>query len=811
MIFTVAFAGRLGGVLMDIRLNRRTLLKLGLGGALSGLIPGDTSADAALGQSARIDRKALVGRHNVRRTSSNPRSPLQVGNGKFAFGADITGLQTFVPFNTLSAWGWHYAPLPTGTAVAEFKGTMVDTHGRMVRYPIPNPDQPELSHWLYSNPNRINLGRIGLRLLKADAAEASEADLTDCVQTLDLWHGTLNSQFTLDGHPVQVQTGCHPVLDAVVVRIVSPLVDSGKLTAFLDFPMDDGTEFTDYVGSYDNSDSHQTDATVKNSRRVDITHTQDDSRYYTSINLDSDGTVILPESSSNQALTITSASYGSGALVTDVTGLLQKAQVGNSLSIAVTNDTMGGDPALHQVKSLHVTYTLGTETHQADVAENGQLTLPDGSGRHRYQIVGKGSALAFICAFSPKPLPSVLPTVEESLTAASEHWPAFWNAGGAIDFSGSTDPRWQELERRVVLSQYLMAVNEAADLPPQESGLVNNGWHGKFHMEMYLWHAAHYALWNRWPLLNRSTGVYDRFLHSSEERAKSEDVRGARWPKMTSPAGQESAHPCNALLIWQQPHPMFFAELDYRAHPTASTLEKWREILFQTADFLSSFAYWDEATKRYIVGPPIYVVSENTEPTVTTNPTFELSYWRFGLRIAQTWRKRLGLPPNPEWERVLTGLAPLPVQDGCYVLYEGIEDMWTKFNFEHPALIGVYGLLPGDGVDVPTARRTMDQVSKTWNFEHTWGWDFPMLAMCAAKLGEQQQAVDFLLHPSSGFQFDDAGYATGGPFPYFPANGGLLYAVALMAAGWDNCPAASAPGFPGDTWKIRSEGLVKAI
>ena len=55
--------------------------------------------------------------------------------------------------------------------------------------------------------------------------------------------------------------------------------------------------------------------------------------------------------------------------------------------------------------------------------------------------------------------------------------------------------RWRELERRIVLSQYLLAVNEAGSLPPQESGLVNNGWNGKFHMEMYWWHAAHYALW----------------------------------------------------------------------------------------------------------------------------------------------------------------------------------------------------------------------------------------------------------------------------------------------------------------------------
>jgi len=37
-----------------------------------------------------------------------------VGNGTIAFGADATGLQTFVPFNILSDWGWRTAPLPQG-------------------------------------------------------------------------------------------------------------------------------------------------------------------------------------------------------------------------------------------------------------------------------------------------------------------------------------------------------------------------------------------------------------------------------------------------------------------------------------------------------------------------------------------------------------------------------------------------------------------------------------------------------------------------------------------------------------------------
>lgn len=40
---------------------------------------------------------------------------MQISNGNFAFGADITGLQTLLPFNTLSSWGWHNSSLPHHT------------------------------------------------------------------------------------------------------------------------------------------------------------------------------------------------------------------------------------------------------------------------------------------------------------------------------------------------------------------------------------------------------------------------------------------------------------------------------------------------------------------------------------------------------------------------------------------------------------------------------------------------------------------------------------------------------------------------
>jgi len=66
----------------------------------------------------------------------------------------------------------------------------------------------------------------------------------------------------------------------------------------------------------------------------------------------------------------------------------------------------------------------------------------------------------------------------------------------------------------------------------------------------------------------------------------------------------------------------------------------------------------------------------------------------------------------------------------------------------------------------------------------------------------------FLLINSSGFQFDEHGLSTGGPFPKFPSTGGFLAAVAMMARAWDSIPDISAPGFPKDgSWTVRFEGI----
>jgi hypothetical protein len=312
-------------------------------------------------------------------------------------------------------------------------------------------------------------------------------------------------------------------------------------------------------------------------------------------------------------------------------------------------------------------------------------------------------------------------------------------------------------------------------------------------------------------MMDKSLWWYRDILPKAKELAQSQGFTGARWPKMIGPDAEESPSGTGPLLIWQQPHPIFYAELEYRLNPTKATLEKWRDMVQQSAEFMVDFAFFDEATQHYMLGPPLATVPEKSNYVQSWNPTFELSYWRTGLRWAQVWRERLGLARVEKWDDVIQKLAPLPVQDGVYLSQENMPDTYTNMNWEHPSLIGPGGMLPGDGADPETVRRTVQKVWETWQWDRCWGWDFPMMAMAAARSGNPQMAVDALLHPSFKNAINRAGLSTGGPFPYFPTNGGILYAVALMAAGWDGAPNQPAPGFPNDgSWVIRSEGLAPA-
>jgi hypothetical protein len=126
-----------------------------------------------------------------------------------------------------------------------------------------------------------------------------------------------------------------------------------------------------------------------------------------------------------------------------------------------------------------------------------------------------------------------------------------------------------------------------------------------------------------------------------------------------------------------------------------------------------------------------------------------------------------------------------------------------------------------------------------WDRRQTWGWDFPMIAMTAARLGQPDKAIDWLFAPTKNNQWGPTGMtprvhldehaedlvpAIGGAGgvamaqnpdgpgyrraaeAYFPSNGALLLAVGMMAGGWDGSHGPT-PGFPRRGWTVRAEGL----
>jgi hypothetical protein len=281
---------------------------------------------------------------------------------------------------------------------------------------------------------------------------------------------------------------------------------------------------------------------------------------------------------------------------------------------------------------------------------------------------------------------------------------------------------------------------------------------------------------------------------------------------MTDPSGRESPSSVGPFLVWQQPHPIYYAELVHRERKDRATLERFREVVHETAEFMASFAAWDEGGQRFVLGPPLQGAQEIFPKESTVNTPFELAYWRFGLESAQRWRERLSLAREPRWQRVLDRLSPLAERDGRYLFAETAPESFTepRWSRDHPSVLGALGVLPGDGVDPATMRRTFEWIWASWSFADTWGWDYPMLAMSAARLGLPERAVDALLLDAAKNAYRPNGHNHQRPglTIYLPGNGGLLAAVAMMAAGWDGAPDRHAPGFPSDgSWSVRFEGL----
>ena len=719
-----------------------------------------------------IDRRALVTRHNVELDLIDPEAPVMVGNGNLAMALDITGLQTFrdqysdfSPLLTQAQWAWHSFPNPENLTIAD-SYRPIKAHGKTYLYPYitdwAQVEENAAISYLRRNPHRFSLGRLSFETTEeGETTPLDFASVKETHQTLDLWTGKALSRFVVEGEQVTVSTSIHPSRDMVIVEVKSQLVTSGRLGLELAFP---------YVSDALNPDPTDSDAPEKHS---------------TEFQMADERTAIFRRR-------------------LDDTTYTAKARLGEEVSVRETG------PHHFSIKAGAHTDTL-------------RFMLEYGPDESRLE-----PALDY-------------DTAEADVTNG---WQDYWQNGGVIDFSGSSNPQAAELERRVVLSQYLTAVNTGGDFIPQEEGLYSNSWNGKFHHEMHSWHVAHFLLWNRGDHVRNSLDWYNRTLDKAKQRAAHYDREGAWWPKMTGDDAVESPSTINPFIMWQQPHPIYLAELAWRNDPSPETLERYKDVVFETGDLLATFPVQDEETDTYVIGPPIVPVQEVWDAGTTVNPAFEVAYYAWGLETAQVWRERLGLGRKVQWDEVLDGLSPLPSEKGLYLPVGNAPDFWhniaraecaggqgtaggldaagaapdsTCFNRDHPSFLMATGLIPGNRVDPEMMRRTMMATDEYWDFRQTWGWDFPMMAMTATRLGEPEKALHYLMMDAANNQYGLTGmtprYHLGADGysknadTYFPSNGALLAAVALMAAGWDGAETET-PGFPEDgSWVVRYEDI----
>ncbi len=699
-----------------------------------------------------IDREELVSGHNPVLLEVDKESVLTVGNGEFAYSADITGMQTLyeeydvLPLCTLSQWGWHTKPVSDERYEYTLKDLVMTEYdvcdGRHVGYPKKEfQGNEEVYQWLRKNPHRLNLARIGF-LYKGKRIVSEQ--LTNIRQELKLYEGILESAFCVDGIPCKVRTVCHNQgKDQLGFLVESPALADGSLTVEIRFPYGS----PDITASDWKADSlHTTEVTERREKGILLKRQLDKDCYFVSLSSNGKPEERLAEhciyvKAQGSVLELTAAFFSS--------------------------TECGGNAGTH-----------------------GEVKAPANEGRLSADVV-----------FS------------RIMEASRQGWKDFWEKGGAIRLNRSKDKRAWELERRIVLSQYLLAVNSSGSTPPQETGLTCNSWYGKMHLEMYLWHCAWLPLWNHCDLLERSLKWYKEHLPEARENARRNGYDGARWPKMVASEGIDAPSSIAPLLVWQQPHIIYMMEMQYRNEKSQSFLEEYWPVVEETARFMADFVVWNKEHGCYDIPAPVIPVQECHKETDTVNPAFEIEYWRVTLRIAAQWAERLNRTPDRKWMEVAGHMAMLTAEDGVYLAHEKCPETFTEFNKDHPSMLGAYGLIDSDRIDREIMRNTLHLVEKCWQYPTLWGWDFALMAMTAVRLGEPELAIELLLKDTLKNCYLASGNNMQISRPdlplYLPGNGSLLLAVAAMAAGYEGC-MEKFPGFPKDgQWTVEYENIQK--
>jgi hypothetical protein len=532
------------------------------------------------GPAPRLDRRALVDRHAVEVTAlpaaGAPAAPLSVGNGELCFTVDVTGMQTFP--------GRYPVAGPAGEPPGTLLGTLSSWGWHSTPVPGGEPYPLEAAMRTYATPR----GPVPYVDMRGSLATGGESPAS----AAEAW-----------------------------LRANPHLLDLGRI----------GLVVSAADAPYRAPEPGEIDGVHQ---RLDLWR----------------GVIVSRFRLRGRPVTVTTVCHPER----DVIGLrVETAAAGEGDGLGVRIAFPYGSEAWHDAADwtrpeAHTTIVHASEGRIAiertldDTVYRVMMVSTPAAGIARtgpHELVAEcAGPVTELCVAFGRDRPHGVPSFAETLVAAARYWERFWTTGGAVELAGSADGRAAELERRVVLSQYLTAINCAGSLPPQETGLTANSWRGRFHLEMHWWHGAHFALWGRPGLLERNLGWYAEILPVARATARRQGYAGARWPKQVGPDGRESPSPIGPFLVWQQPHPIYLAELVRRAAPSPEaarkTVRRYAEIVLETAAFMADFAA--EGPDGFRLGPPIIPAQESyaDRRAELRDPTFELAYWSWALGVA---------------------------------------------------------------------------------------------------------------------------------------------------------------------------------
>jgi protein-glucosylgalactosylhydroxylysine glucosidase len=803
---------------------------------------------------ALLDRRSIVARYPQRPNNSpladatflDPADVFTLGNGDFAFNVDATGLQTFnasfantgprLDLNTLSSWAFHSIPavndgsiLGARRALSNFNFTVRPTATSFnTSRLIPLADGSNSSDgnsggWMMSNPHRLGLGQIALRIsypgMNSDPITPSPQMLTNISSELNTWTGSFSSSFILH-LPEALSPFCGTTDESTSLQlvcsepgaIISKIINATYGTPISTCPSPiinpscnalNSTQVIEELCLGKSScviptgNNFWGDPCIGKVKQLVVAANCSQGGGYSpssstagnvtfSINVD---TVVHPD------VDLVSTRFS-------CSNIIGRIACPTNLRLALPYATGNWGPSPNEWDPIysqnHTTSIIRNESTRMtllrtiddtsviiDCVWNSSSWIFKNVNVHAFALFPPMDALSasveFSCLFAPpnavyplsintssylaaKQMSTLsllnsitnIPLFTEVQQAAATMWLNYWQSGAFVDLAHKgVDPNAIELERRVILSKYLVRAHSAGMTPPQETGLLSNSWSGKFHLEMRWWHLAHYPLWFIPDLLDRSHAFYFELLPNATSLAKQQGYKGARWLKMlglanrinssisidvpwlgesngwSPPPGDddngllllwESANEINPVLTWNQPPVIWLADAERRAinatRGSAAALEfvqRLAPIVFATADFCSTLPFFNETSGFYEIGSPTLGAEEFGHYWLINKPVFETVYFSVALDMANEWREYLGMERDALYDAVASGLGGLPLDPAesvptysfngnaacCYVTsaecpssrFGGLDQ--CDYQAGHPSPSAITGLLNG--------------------------------------------------------------------------------------------------------------------